>query len=87
MLVLYKNDLELGISSNFHMSKRRTEKIYYIKQRISGFVLLAIGVATPFILDGDATVSLFMVPLGIYLLITKKKIMEFEGKEKEIEII
>lgn len=87
MLVLYKNDFELGASSDFRMNKKRTEKLYYIKQRISGFILLALGVATPFVLDGDATASLLMVPLGIYLLFTKKKIMEFEGKEREIEIV
>ena len=82
MLVLYKNDLELEVPRNFHMKKKRIERLYYIKQRISGFVLLAIGVAAPFVLDGDGTASLLMVPLGSYLLFTKEKIMEFEGKEK-----
>lgn len=84
MFVLYKNDLELEVPRNFHMNKKRTERLYYIKQRISGFVLLAIGVAAPFVLDGDGTASILLVPLGIYLLFTKEKIMEFKGKEKEI---
>ena len=34
-------------------------------------------IITPFILDGDATFSLFALPLGIWLLFTKEKVMMF----------
>lgn len=57
--------------------KQRTERLYYIKQRLSGVIMAAIGIVTPFLLDGDATISLFALPLGIFLLLTREKVMTF----------
>ena len=53
------------------------ERIYYLKQKLYGPILVIIGVITPIILDGDATVSLLLIPLGLYLIFTKNKIMYF----------
>ena len=53
------------------------ERIYYLKQKVCGLALVFIGVIIPFILDGDATVSLLLIPLGLYLIFTKNKIMYF----------
>ena len=55
--------------------RQRTEHLYYMKQRMSGVIMVAIGIITPFILDGDATFSLVMLPLGVFLLLTKEKVM------------
>lgn len=57
--------------------KQRAERLYYIKQRLSGVIMAAIGIITPFVLDGDATISLVVFPLGIFLLLTKEKVMTF----------
>lgn len=57
--------------------RQRTEHLYYMKQRISGAIMAAIGVITPFVCDGDATFSLVALPLGIFLLLTKEKVMIF----------
>lgn len=57
--------------------KQRTEHLYYLKQKLSGVIMAAIGIVTPFILDGDATVSLVALPLGIFLMLTKEKVMTF----------
>lgn len=57
--------------------KRRTERIYYIKQRLSGVAMLTIGIITLFLLDGDATFFLLIAPIGIGLIITKQKVMMF----------
>lgn len=57
--------------------KQRTEHLYYMKQRISGAIMTAIGIIMPFLLDGDATVSLFAVPFGIFLMLTKERVMTF----------
>jgi len=57
--------------------RQRTEHLYYMKQRLSGLVIAATGIIVPFILEGDATVSLFMLPLGIFLLLTKERVMKF----------
>lgn len=58
-------------------TRQRTEHLYYMKQHLSGAVMVAIGIAAPFLLDGDVTVSLFALPLGIFLLLTKEKVMTF----------
>lgn len=53
--------------------RQRTEHLYYIKQRLSGVIMAAIGIVTPFLLYGDATFSLVALPLGIFLLLTHEK--------------
>lgn len=58
-------------------NNQRTEYLYYMKQHISGIIMATIGIVTPFILDGDATFSLVAFPLGIFLLLTKEKVMTF----------
>ena len=57
--------------------KRKETRKYYFKQKLSGLVSIAIAIACPILLDGDITASIFMLPLGIYLLLTKEKIMTF----------
>lgn len=57
--------------------RQRTEHLYYLKQRISGAIMAAIGIVAPFLLNGDATFSLVALPLGIFLLLTKEKVMTF----------
>lgn len=57
--------------------RQRTERLYYMKQRISGAIMAAIGIVSPFILDGDATFSLVALPLGVFLLLTQEKVMVF----------
>lgn len=58
-------------------AKRRAEATYYIKQKLIGLVMVVIGVLIPFVCDGDATASLVVLPLGLYLLFTKEKVMMF----------
>ena len=48
-----------------------------IKQKLSGLLLVALGVAIPFLMEGDATTSLLLIPLGLYLIITRSRIMDF----------
>lgn len=56
--------------------KRRTT-LYFLKQRLCGFLLIIIGIICPIVCDGDATFSLLAVPLGIFLLVTKHRVMSF----------
>ena len=58
-------------------ARKRTETIYYIKQKLSGLTMATIGIITPILLDGDCTFSLFALPVGIWLLFTKEKVMMF----------
>ena len=58
-------------------AQKRTETIYYIKQKLSGLTMASIGIIIPILLDGDATFSLIALPLGIWLMFTKEKVMMF----------
>ena len=58
-------------------ARKRAETIYYIKQKLSGFTMASIGIITPILLDGDATFTLFALPVGIWLKKKKKKVMMF----------
>jgi len=57
--------------------RQRTEHLYYMKQRLSGVMMVTIGIIVPFLLDGDVTASLFALPLGMFLMMTKEKVMTF----------
>ena len=56
-------------------ARKRAETIYYIKQKLSGLTISLIGIIIPILLDGDCTFSLFALPVGIWLLFTKEKVM------------
>ena len=58
-------------------ARKRAETIYYIKQKLSGLTMAAIGIITPILLDGDCTFSLFALPIGIWIMFTKEKVMMF----------
>ena len=58
-------------------ARKRSETIYYIKQKLSGLTMATIGIITPILLNGDCTFSLFALPVGIWLMFTKEKVMMF----------
>lgn len=58
-------------------ARKKAETIYYIKQKLSGLTIAAIGIITPILFGGDATFSLIALPLGIWLVFTKEKVMMF----------
>lgn len=57
--------------------KRKEDMVYFFKQKICGIIMTFIGIFCPIFLDGDATFSLIAIPMGIGLLVTKKKLMNF----------
>lgn len=57
--------------------RQRTEHLYYMKQRLSGAIMATIGIVMPFAQDGDVTFSLFALFVGIFLLLTREKVMVF----------
>ena len=50
---------------------------YYLKQKLLGLASVGVAIICPLLLDGDATASIIMLPLGIYLIFTKEKVMLF----------
>lgn len=63
---------------NRRNQRKKRDVIYFLKQRLCGLALVLIGILCPVVLGGDATVSLFTIPVGIFLLITRQKVMNFK---------
>lgn len=60
---------------NAERKAKRENILYYTKQKIVGLLAISASIASPLLLDGDATISLIMLPLGIYILFTKEKVV------------
>lgn len=57
-----------------------------IKQRAIGLAMLVLGLAIPYIMDGDATASLLIIPLGLYTTFTRELIIYDSSVEKLQEL-
>ena len=75
--IISEENRQKAIRRTEQKARKKAETIYYIKQKLSGLTLAAVGIITPILLDGDATFSLIALPLGIWLLFTKQKVMMF----------
>ena len=53
------------------MDKRKS---YFRKQKLAGLVLIAIAVVFDIINKGDMTAALLLLPLGLYLVCTKRMV-------------
>ena len=60
---------------NAERQAKRESSIYKVKQKLLGAVAIGVSIASPLLLDGDATISLIMLPLGIYMVFTKEKVI------------
>lgn len=54
--------------------EKRIEKRYFVKQRILGGALVAVSVLLPLLLH-DITASVFLLPLGVGVIVTKDKVI------------
>ena len=70
------SEAEKLIDWNRHKTtqKKKIKKRYFIKQKLSGVATLLIGIATPILLQ-DLTLSIFAIPFGVFLIVTKQKVM------------
>lgn len=55
--------------------EEREKALYFLKQRFIGIFVLILTIVSVWALEGDATMGLFTVPLGIALLFSKKPII------------
>ena len=60
---------------NAEQKSKREKILYKAKQKLFGLLAIGVSIATPILLDGDATFSVIMFPLGLYLLITKERVI------------
>lgn len=59
--------------------KREEEKkerfLYFLKQKMMGIAMIILSILIPIVCDGDATASLITLPLGLFILFTKEKVI------------
>ena len=53
------------------MNKRQK---YFLKQKLMGVLAVAMAILSVFLLEGDATVALFIAPMGLALIFSKDMI-------------
>lgn len=58
-------------------TRNKEDKQYFRMQKLSGLTMALIGLISPICCDGDGTFLLFALPIGIYLMLTRNKIMTF----------
>ena len=54
---------------------RRKDKLYYIKQKLVGVVLIALGAASVPVSEGDGTAFAMMLFVGLALIATRDKVL------------
>lgn len=59
---------------NAMKEEKRIEKRYFVKQRTLGGLLVLCSVLCPVLLQ-DITASVFLLPLGIGVMVTKDKVI------------
>lgn len=84
----YKDGYEDGyqncmneVEEKYQLAKKN--QLYFRKQRLFGGLLLFLTAILVKLLDGDATIALFMVPLSAILIFSKEKWTYFEGYEEK----
>ena len=59
---------------NAERQAKRESLLYKAKQKLLGVVAIGVSIASPLLIQ-DATISVIMFPLGLYLLFTKEKVI------------
>ena len=60
---------------NAERKAKKASLLYKVKQKFIGLLGIGISIASPLLLDGDATISVIILPLGLCLLFTKEKVV------------
>ena len=58
------------------MKKNYNRRHYFRKQQLLGVGILILGVLSSIVLDGDITVALFTTPIGLYMALTRKMLLQ-----------
>ena len=52
---------------------RKAKKLYFIQQKMLGVILLILSFFITWVLDGDGTFAVLMVPLSLGIIFTKQR--------------
>jgi len=61
-------------------AKQKAILLSYCLQKLQGLTIITLGCITPLFLQGDATVSLIIIPMGLYVAFRKNN---QEGEQNE----
>lgn len=67
-------EIEHQLDRERRLKDMRTRRLNILKQKAMGLILVAIGVVAPVLLDGDATASVLLLPIGLYLVLSNTEI-------------
>ncbi len=59
-----------------YRGKKKKQKIFLVKQKICGLFWIVIAIISYFT-DKDATLALIAIPFGLYLIFTKRIVMDY----------
>ena len=54
---------------------RHKDRLYYIKQKLIGVIMIALGAASVPVSEGDGTAFVMMLFIGLALIATKDKVL------------
>ena len=60
---------------NAERNAKRELLFHKAKQKLLGLLAIGVSIVSPFLLDGDVTISVIMLPLGVYILFTKERMV------------
>lgn len=76
MQVVFKETTQnIYTAREISRSKEKQRIKASVMQKFMGFTMFLVGFITPFVLDGDATISIVTIPLGLYLMFTREVIL------------
>lgn len=67
-------EVEHQLDRERRLKSMRARKLAVLKQKAMGLILVAISVVAPILLDGDATASVILLPIGLYLVLSNTEI-------------
>lgn len=67
------------------MNKKK--KMYFIKQKLMGVLVIVLGILSVILSEGDGTAALVIIPMGVGLIITKDMVLmnDYYWEMKEME--
>ncbi len=83
VIIEYENEYERGYADAIADMRRRRQREqerkarrwYFLKQKALGAAVLAVTVLAVWLLEGDATIAIFFVPLGLALLFSRQMLV------------
>lgn len=72
----YTEDIQQEAMDTYYRRRgqKKSKKKPDLKQKLFGLLMVLFGILIPFVADGDATMSLLIIPMGLYTIFTNEKV-------------